>query len=373
MSRLLFVIALSLLGIPSTVASSAELRKDALQYQAGINEQQLSRSGRGSWLGWGANIYNNRWAASDALVDASNVASLRPVCQKQYMGGESASPLVVSGIAYYPTWSGLLVALDYSKCKILWQTNVTRIVSHFSPNYYPWTTRPTAISRTTPALYKNVLFIGTQANALLLAINKRTGKLVDTIQVSDHPFGIVTQSPTVWRGRIFVGIASQEELAADVIPGYRCCSFIGTMNGYAFDNHFQLLWSRAMIPAGSNFSGAAIWGSQPSIDPKRNRVFIATGNVYSVPESYDICSNQTTEVNSTNPENATDPCAPKEVFQEAILAFDTATGDINWSHQLSPIDAWTVACLPPPGWPGGGVNPNGRSFRSSFYPFRNVP
>ncbi|KAL8889433.1 MAG: hypothetical protein Q9192_006019, partial [Flavoplaca navasiana] len=126
------------------------------------------------------------------------------------------------------------------------------------------------------------------------------------------------------------------------------------MNGFTFRrNRFQLIWSQPMIPSGLNFTGAAIWGSQPAIDPKRSQVFIATGNVYSVPKSYEICSNSTNTV--SNPANATDPCAPKEVYQEAILAFDTATGQISWSHQLSLIDAWNVACTQ--GFPGGGQNP----------------
>ncbi|KAG7004374.1 hypothetical protein G7Y79_00026g059580 [Physcia stellaris] len=110
-----------------------------------------------------------------------------------------------------------------------------------------------------------------------------------------------------------------------------------------------------MIPAGSNFSGAAIWGSQPSIDPKRNQVFIATGNIYTVPESYDACVNATAKAPSTDPGNATDPCLPKDVYQEALLAFNIVNGHINWSRRLSPLDAWNLACVP--GFPGGGQNP----------------
>ncbi|KAL8888670.1 MAG: hypothetical protein Q9215_003939 [Flavoplaca cf. flavocitrina] len=319
-----------------------------------FDERELRPNSPGTWLGWGAGIYNNRRASSDARVDSINIASLRQTCQQNYANGESTPPLVVDGVTYYPTWNGLLVALDYTACKVLWQTNVTRLINQYNAKYYD-TLSP--ISRTTPALYKNILFIGTQANALLLAMDKKTGRLIDTIQVSDHPLAIITQSPTVWHGTVFVGSSSAEETGADTIPGYECCSFIATMNAFTFRrNRFQLLWSQPMIPSGLKFTGAAIWGSQPAIDPKRSQVFIATGNVYSVPESYEICSNSTNSTNTaSNPANATDPCAPKEVYQEAILAFDTATGQINWSHQLSPIDAWNVACTQ--GFPGGGQNP----------------
>ena len=299
---------------------------------------------QGSWLGWGNGIYNNRWANLNAEVDSTNVASLHSVCKKDYTVGQSSPPLVVEGVAYYPTWNGLFVALDYTRCEVLWQKNITSLIYQ-----YPTTSSPIVsnVSRTTPTLYRDILLIGTQSKALLLAFKKQNGKLVDTIQISDHPFAIVTQSVTVWQDRIFVGSSSSEEAGAGFVPGYKCCSFIGTMNGLTFkQKRFQLRWSQPMIPAGSNFSGAAIWGAQPSIDTKRNQVFIATGNVYSVPPSYDACVNATGDVPPTNPGNATDPCAPKDVYQEAVLAFDTATGDINWSHQLSPTDAWNVACIP---------------------------
>ena len=319
-----------------------------------LNERHQRPNKQGSWLGWGNGIYNNRWANSDALVDSSNVDSLHSICRKNYIVGESAAPLVVEGVAYYPTWNGLLVALDYKRCTVLWQKNVTNWIDQYNATYLPILVE--VASRTTPAISGETLFIGTLAKALLLAVNKRNGKLIDAIQVSDHPVAMVTQSVTVWQGRVFVGSSSAEETAADTIPGYVCCSFIATMNGIGFKhNRFKLLWSQPMIPAGSNFSGAAIWGSQPAIDPKRKQVFIATGNVYSVPPSYEACSEANANSTSTDPGNSTDPCAPREVYQEALLAFDTATGKINWSHQLSPLDAWNVACLK--GFPGGGQNP----------------
>ncbi|KAL8784028.1 MAG: hypothetical protein Q9213_004216 [Squamulea squamosa] len=352
-SRITLLLSI-LTGSVLSVARIPNLDIELYEYQRStIVERQLRPNSRGTWLGWGAGIYNNRQASPDAEISSINVASLRPTCKKVYANGESAPPLVIDETAYYPTWNGLFVALAYTNCKVLWQTNITRLINQYNSKH---NNLLAPVSRTTPALYNNVLFIGTQANALLLAINKSTGELIDRIQVSDHPLAIVTQSPTAWQGRIFVGSASAEEAAADIIPGYVCCSFIASMNGFGFErNRFKLLWSQAMIPGSANFSGAAIWGSQPSIDPRRNQVFIATGNVYSVPESYEICSNKTVNATSADPGNATDPCAPKEVYQETILAFNIATGGINWSHQLSPIDAWNVACVT--GFPGGGLNP----------------
>ena len=331
---------------------------DSLLKRTDVDEPQGPATNRGSWLGWGANVYNNRLAASDATVDASNVASLDSICKKVYPIGESAPPLAVDGVAYYPTWNGLLVALDYSDCRVLWQRNVTELGLQYGPISNLTGSLNQLKSRTTPALYKNTLFIGTLANALLLAIDRRSGTLIDTYQINTHPLAILTMSPTVWKGKVFIGSSSNEEFGAAVIPGYKCCSFIGTMNGLAFEHgRFKLLWSQPMVPIGSNFAGASVWGSAPSIDPRRNQLFIATGNVYAVSVSYEACTNATATGNFTaiNPStNATDPCAPKDVYSETVVAFDTATGVINWSHRLSRIDAWNGACIQ--NFPGG-VNP----------------
>lgn len=282
-------------------------------------------------------MYNNRWAASDATVDTSNVANLNPVCREASFGSVSAAPLVVDSIAYYVTWSGAFVALDYISCKVLWQTNITEIVLSYQPVDALILTFALPASRTTPVMESNILFIGTQANALLLAFGKEDGKLIDKVQISKHPLGTITQSPTFCQGKLFVGTSSEEELGAAIVPGYVCCSFIGSMNAFTFENDvFTLLWSQDMIPPGSNFTGAAIWGAQPSIDLMRNQVFIATGNVYSTPPQYNICMNTTT--------NSSNDCAPATVYQESVLAFDAATGHINWSRELSPLDAWNVAC-----------------------------
>ena len=69
---------------------------DSVRERSDFGEPHVPATNRGSWLGWGANIYNNRLAASDAIVDASNVASLNSICKKVYPIGESAPPLVAN-------------------------------------------------------------------------------------------------------------------------------------------------------------------------------------------------------------------------------------------------------------------------------------
>ena len=140
----------------------------------------------------------------------------------------------------------------------------------------------------------NTLFIGTQANALLLAIDKRIGKLISEIQIDEQPYAIITQSPIIWQGKTFIGSSSLQDQAAATVPGFVCCTAIANMNAFTLeDDGFKLLWSQDMLPAGSGFTGASEWGSQPSIDHVRNKVFVGTGNLYTTPPQYDAWVNKT--------------------------------------------------------------------------------
>lgn len=114
---------------------------------------------------------------------------------------------------------------------------------------------------------------------------------------------------------------------------------------------FSVKWNITMlpIPAG-NWSGAALWGSQPSIDESRSQVFIATGNLYTAPDNYSAC--EAAQANITQPVgNVTDLCLPPNVWQESVLAVNINTGNVNWVRQLTPLDSWTVACGWPPAYP----------------------
>lgn len=288
-------------------------------------------------------MFNNRWASAGSSIDSSNAGSLVKTCTTSYPQGVSATPVVQDGIAYYPTWDGRFVALNYKTCSTLWEVNVTSLVTKLGPSPFAYVTTN---SRTSAALDGDVLYFGTLLHALLVAIDRRSGKVIDYIQLNSHPMAVITQSPTVWKGTVYVGCSSEEEAAAGIIPGYVCCSFIGNFAAVTFDkksNRLSILWNQATVPEHSGFSGVGIWGSQPSIDANRQQVFVATGNVYTLPESAQACQNQTKNVVGLQ----RDPCTPPNVYAEAILAFDLTTGLINWINQLSPLDAWNIACITP--------------------------
>jgi outer membrane protein assembly factor BamB len=300
---------------------------------------------RGEWLGWGADVYNNRWAAPGSSVDSSNAASLVETCSQSYVLGVSATAVVEHGVAYYPTWDGRYIALDYKKCKVIWEVNVTALTLQYGPSPFLYVG---AISRTSAALDGDVLYFGTQLHALLVAVDRKTGKVLNQIQLHSHPLAVISQSPTLWQGIVYVGCSSQEEAASGFIPNYACCSFIGNFAAIHFDKaskQFSILWDQSMANKDSGFDGIGVWGGQPSIDSNRHQVFIATGNAYSIPESAQKCLNQTR--NDTSLKH--DPCTPADVYAEAVLAFDLTSGHINWVAVLGPLESWNVACVVGPG------------------------
>lgn len=301
-----------------------------------------------NWSGWGGGIYNNR-SEPNSGVRSVSVKNLTEHCRLPYPIGVSATPTVWDNMVYYPSWNGSIVALDYTTCYVQWQTNVTDIITSYAPVSEIQHAVAAPVSRTGPQIESDngVLYVGTLTHALLLALDLKTGSLLGQIQLNPHPVAMITQSPTFYKGQIFVGASSAEETAANITT-YQCCSFVGNFAALTFTRtnistgFFSVSWNITMLPQPQGlggWSGAAVWGSQPSIDIRRNQVFIATGNVYFAPPAIQACQNATESgaANSTS-------CLPPNVWQESVLAIDIPSGHVNWVDQLSPLDAWTLAC-----------------------------
>lgn len=305
------------------------------------------------WSGWGANIYNNRWASGDTKISSSNINSLTAHCKISHALGVSATPVLSGHVAYYPTWNGSFLAVDYTSCHVVWEINVTSIIEGFAPISDVQRVQTKAISRTSPQVVGDVVYFGTLTHALLVAVDRSTGATLAKVQINTHPLAVLTMSPTAFDDKIFIGAASVEEnLSLD--PSYHCCNFVGNFAALSFSKGtkaFHFLWNIPMIPAASaamGWSGVGLWGSQPSIDTARRQVFIATGNTYSIPDVIIACQNDTQNITAVMKGLVPDPCLPRDILQESVIAIDIDLGITNWVHQLPALDAFTAAC----GFPG---------------------
>jgi len=134
-----------------------------------------------------------------------------------------------------------------------------------------------------------MVYIGTQFTTTgqtgwLLALKASTGALVWKTQPDmSNPFPVVTGSPAVADGVVYVGMTSNEEFAA-ASPAYKCCSVSGSVAALDAGTGARL-WETFMVPSG--YSGGAVWGSTPLVDKDRHIVVVGTGNNYSVPTAPD--------------------------------------------------------------------------------------
>jgi polyvinyl alcohol dehydrogenase (cytochrome) len=282
------------------------------------------------WPMFGQNVNNT--AATQSAISASNVATLAPKWVFTTGGDISARAAVVNGVAYFPDWSGHVYAVNASTGALIWSKSI--VADYLSGVFDPAPSK--VVSRTSPAVdvTTNTVYVGTQKGAYLLAINAATGALKWRTQLDTHPLAIDTQSPIVYNGVVYVGVASLEEAAA-VDPNYPCCSFRGSALAVNATTG-QILWKTYMTPPGYN--GTAVWGSSMVPDPQRGYVYVTTGNNYYTPTdpAYQTCiSNGGTQEQCNSPDDHVD----------SILALRMTTGQIVWADRFASADDWNVACF----------------------------
>jgi polyvinyl alcohol dehydrogenase (cytochrome) len=298
-------------------------------------------SQRQSWPMFGQNPSNTASTFNED-ISTRNVGKLAPLWVATLGGDISARAAVVNGVAYVPDWAGNLWAINTSNGKTLW--------THQLADYG---LAPGTVSRTSPAVVNGTVYIGTQYNpsgptGWLLAIDAATGKLVWKVQPDmSNPFPVITASPAVANGIVFVGMTSNEEFVA-ANPLYPCCSVSGSV--VALDAaHGTKLWQTFTAPPG--YGGANVWGSNPVVDVKRGTVYVGTGNNYHIPSGdpkYAACIIAGgTQASCLSPEDHAD----------SILALDILTGSIKWSTRLMSwhqpyaedgSDFWNVGCITSP-------------------------
>jgi polyvinyl alcohol dehydrogenase (cytochrome) len=289
-----------------------------------------ARQESGVWPMGGQNPHNTRHAPTEHRLGVHNVSQLTPKWVFTTSGDISATPAVDEQALYVPDWGGNLYKVDAETGQQLWArsipsyTGISTAVGLLQP-----------VSRTSPALHGNKVLLGSHIGAYVLAVDQHTGDLLWKTQADPHPAAIITQAPVVSGDRLYIGVSSQEELMAGD-PGYTCCTFRGSV--LALDvNTGRIVWRTYVVPEG--YSGGAIWGSTPVVDPKRHALYITTGNNYSAPEAVYTCLDTV----GGDLEAAAGCLAPDD-YAGSILALDLGSGAIQWGRRLQSFDVWSAAC-----------------------------
>lgn len=276
----------------------------------------------GDWPVAGHDLGNTRDAPGERMIGPGNASRLAVAWSITTSGQVAATPTVADGIVYFPDFGGTLWAVAAGTGQVIW----SRPVSSYTG--YP------DASRTSPAVYGDELIFGDTSfpehGAVIFGVNRFTGALLWKTPVDTHPASISTGSPVVYRGVVYLGVSSNEEVDAAFTPGYQCCTFRGSV--MALDAATgKILWKTYTVPPG--YAGGAVWGSTPVIDPADHMLYVGTGNNYSVPAG--VC---------LSPDQA--GCAPpaSDDHVDSVLALDLATGAIRWFMPTLTSDVFTDVC-----------------------------
>jgi polyvinyl alcohol dehydrogenase (cytochrome) len=104
-----------------------------------------------AWRMSGNDLTNDRNQPNEPLIDAGNVATLKPAWSFKTLGSVSATPLVTGGYVYVPDWGGGLHKLNTRTGQVAWSRKVSE--------YTGWTD---SVSRTTTVLADGVVVVAQQ-------------------------------------------------------------------------------------------------------------------------------------------------------------------------------------------------------------------
>ena len=283
-----------------------------------------------NWNGWGLDVVNSRYQPH-TTIGPGNVSGLK---LKWAFGIPDAStaygqPTVFAGRVFFGSGNGTVYALNAESGCTIWTHKAEATVR-------------TALTVGAAGKSRYLAYFG-DAEANLYAVDADKGTLVWKVKIDPHPGVRITGAPQLYRNRLYVPVASTEELSA-ADPDYPCCTFRGSvvaidaLTGKQIWKAYAIAEKPGPSKPGTSHAkfgpaGAAIWDA-PTIDAKRGALYVGTGDAY------------------------VDPAAEGT---DAIIAFDLATGKRLWVQQKTPNDVFNFGCVDPrhlncPARPGPDVD-----------------
>lgn len=289
---------------------------DASQMENHCTTPRAFAPSKGSeWNGWGFDRRDTRFQPSPGLT-AADLPKLALKWAFGFPSGNSAysQPAVVGGRVFVGGDTGFVYSLDATTGCVYWSFRAGSGVR-------------TAISVGPGSAQHRYLAYFGDIRANVYAVDAETGVEVWKDRLDTHPIARITGAPQLADGRLYVPLSSLEESGAGN-PAYPCCRFRGALAAYDAVSG-KRLWksytvAREPVPLKKTSKGTQLWApagagiwSSPTIDTKRRRVYVATGNSYTEPA-----------VDSS----------------DAVIAFDIDTGRRVWMNQVMAKDAYVRDC-----------------------------
>lgn len=192
---------------------------------------------------------------------------------------------------------------------------------------------------------RKVLMVG-DVTRRLIQLDAQTGEELWEQDVRLFDRSRPSAAPLIYNDRIYMPLSNRE---ASQAPNdkFECCRTHGgvlALDGVTGERIWSYETTPGAILQGVNAIGVPRWGpsgapiwANPTIDEKRNAIYVTTGENFSLPATG---------------------------TSDAIISVDLDTGEENWVFQGTPRDAWNSAC----GTDRSGANcpPASESIREDF-------
>ena len=274
------------------------------------------------WIGWSPDPTTNArfQPAVAAGLDAAQVPNLKLKWAFGLPGAATlrSQPTVGGGWLWVGSDNSMVYALDAATGCVHWSFETQRpVISTIS------------IGPMAGSADRYVAYFG-DFGANVYALDAETGQQLWITRVEEHHAAAISGSVVLDPAgeRLIVPIGSWEEILS-LSSNYECCTSRGGVVALDVKTGSQI-WKTPTLalearPRWKNNSGiqrygpagAAVW-SAPTLDPRRNAVYVGTSNAYTP--------------------------VPDGGASDAIFAFDVRSGKMLWSRQLLADDADFYTC-----------------------------
>ncbi len=281
------------------------------------------------WNGWGRTPDNTRYQPEPA-IRATDVSKLALKWAYGFANGaEFGQPTVVDDRLFISSSTGRVYSLDAKTGCTYWTFDAAAgsrtAITIGELARAKVAAIPHRLKRTLAHLdvikAPSAAFFGDDTGTVY-AVDAQRGTLLWKTRVDMHPLARIVGAPTLYMDHLYVAMSSTEDSAA-ANATYGCCTFRGSVASLDIASG-KLEWKSYTVleepqPTRKNAAGVQEFGpagaavsSSPTIDAKRNVLYVATGS-------------------SAN--------GVEQSLTDAVAAFDLTEGKLRWVKQLARTEA----------------------------------